>query len=755
MSQRRAIRRLWVGICLLVAFASLPARSAAVSFRVRVVDETTTSALPVTAEIQIVGGSGKEQTETLVSTEGRGGIVTADLVDAGVWYVRARAAGFWGETRVVVTPYAGEPVDVRLWPATTLRAELAAPAKPSRVSVSFQPALDDVEKLARDVFPSGSTACQVDGRTVECVIPAGLTDYSLRSAGYVPVYRWGQKHSGGEIVNLGKVEFRRGAALVGRVLIAKGAAVAKGYRVRVSLEPNRGAVDRPSEEKRSQIAGSTAFANARGIFVFEGITPGGYQISASAPGLISEKREVVILDALEAELREPIELAAPLTLDITITPAVDPWRSAWTVELLRLDARLGVTVPVARSVAGADGHWSQGGLAPNDYILKVRREPQGVWHSQVHSLTGDLHLDLSIPVVRVVGALTLGGAPLSGSLWFGGERGVISVPITTNAEGMFKGILPAVDGGIWTKVDVVAEQPVVRRSLRDVIIDEPNDDGVSRLDVDLPSNKVYGEVTTVRGQPISSSATIFLSIPGEKGELLQAHTDDAGQFSFNGLQPGAYSLRAIGTSGKSDSVDVVVEEASQEFVTLVLRRNSELRGLVASRYGGVAGARVSTYPDERSGFDLVEWSPTDPEGRFSVAVSPQSHHVTVTVAAPGFAFQFFRTAVEPQRSVPVQVEQDGGRLVVTMSDPQFQFVFHAGGFLGLQNLLGDGIAVVDQQTVIAENLQSGQYEACIATPSEALAFAMGQRPKDRCASGFLPPGGQLLLDVQARGAAKK
>lgn len=759
MNQRRALwpkRRVFVAMCFIAALATLPARSSPVSIHVRVAGETN-SEQPVAAEIQIVGGlSGKEQSETLVSAEGPGGVATLDLADAGVWYVRARAAGFWGETRVLVTPYAGEPVELRLWPSTTLRAEIPASAQISSMSVSFQPVLDDVTEATPNTFPSGTTPCHLNGKKVECVIPAGLADYSLRSAGYVPIYRWSEKLPRGEIVNLGKMVLRRGSSLIGRVVIGKGAVLEKGSKVRVSLEPNRAGIVRPEQEKRSRIAGAMTFANARGIFVFEGMKPGGYQLSASAPGLISETREVIILDALEAELREPIELAAPATLNVTIAPATDPWRSNWTVDLVRVDARKGQAVDVASSTADANGHWSRTGLPPADYTLKVRREPQGVWHSQTVALAGDVHLDVNITLVRVVGALTLGGAPLSGSLWFGGERGAVSVPITTNGEGMFRGILPAIDGDSWTKVDIVAEDPTVRRSLRDVRIAKPNDEGFSRLDIDLPSNKVYGEVTTDRGRQISSSATIYLSVPGEGGELLQTHSDEAGQFSFNGLQAATYSVRAIGTSGKSDAVNVVVEETSQEFVTLVLRKSGELRGVVSSRYGSVAGARVSTYPDERSGFDLVEWSPTDPDGRFSVVVPPQSHHVTVTVSAPGFAYQYFRTAVDPQRSIPIQVEQDGGRLSITMTGPDFPFVFHAGGFLALQDLVGDAIAVLDGRTATVENLQPGQYEVCDATPSEALAFALTTRPKERCTSGFLPPGGQLVLDAPSRaGNVKK
>jgi hypothetical protein len=740
MTLRRGVL---LGACVLAGLAALPARSAPVPVHVRVAGA---SGAPVVAEVQVAGGpSGKEQKTTILSA-GVAGVVQLDLPEQGVWYVQALVPGFWGETRAVVTPHTGEPVELRLWPSTTLRAEVAAPARLSGVSVRFQPVADEAEEPVPDAFPEGTNDCRLDGRTVECVIPAGRADYSLRSPGHVTVYRWNQTHAAGETVNLGRVEFRKGSSLVGRVTIAQGAALEKGSRVRVTLDPDRAGASSPDEEKRVRIAGAAVFPNSRGIFVFEGVKPGGYQLSASAPGLVSETRQVTILDALEAELREPIVLAAPVTLDAGIEPATDPWGGAWTVDLLRIDARKRQSVLVASSSPDAGGRWRRSGLPPGDYALNVRRQPQGAWHSRMLALAGDVHLDVKIPLVRVAGALKLGGAPLAGSMWFGGERGAVSVPITTNGEGEFRGILPAVDGGIWTQVDVTAEHPTVRRSLRDVRISEPDPDGISRLDIELPSSKVFGEVTTERGAPVSS-ATVFLSVPGETGELLQTHADEAGQFSFNGLEAATYSLRAIGRAGKSEAFDVVVDGQTQEYVTLVLKESGGLRGLVSSRYGSVAGARVSAYPDDRSGFDLVEWAMTDPDGRFHVVVPPAARHASVTVAAPGFAFQFFRTTVDPRRPVPIQLEQDGGRLRISFHGPDFPFVFHAGGFLALQDLVGDGIAVLDGPIATAENLQAGQYEVCVATPSEALAFAQSVRPKERCTGGFLPPGGQLALDA--------
>lgn len=726
---------------IFLVLTSVPARGTPVSFRVQVTPGETSSS-SVVAEIRISGGaSGKAQTETSLRSAVPG-VVTVDLAQPATWYARANAPGFWGETRVVMTPHADDVIDLRLWPAATLQAELPPSAKVSKAGVRFQPVAGD--SAARNAFPAGTNDCSVHGRKVECAIPAGRSDYSLVIPGYVPVYRWDQTYGHGDVVNLGKLELREGASLIGRVTLAPGATLAKGARVRVHLEPQAAAILTPTDEQRTQLAASTVPATARGNFALEGLKPGAYLLTASAPGLISEAREISIIDTLEAELRAPLELARPRTLVVSVDPPTDPWRARWVVELVRIDTRNRQSFSVASSAASLNGEWTRGGLPPAEYLLSVRREPQGVWHSQRITLTDDVHLNIAIPLVKIAGILRLGEAPLAGSLWFGGERGAIAVPVTTNREGRFEGIIPATDDGVWKQVDVTAENPTVRRSLTDIRIPEPDDGGISRLTIELPSSKIYGEVTTERGAAIQS-ATVFLSMPDGTRELLQTHADESGQFSLNGLAPGSYSLRAIGLGGKSDTIAVTIDETSQEYVTLVLRRNGSLHGNVSSRFGGVAGARVSAYPDDRSGFDLVEWSSTDPEGRFAVAVPPTARAITVTVAAPGFPFQFFRMSLDSETSTQVQVEQNGGRLQITLAGPQMPFVFHGGGFLALQDLLGDGIATMEGTTATAESVQPGSYEVCDATPIEALMFGQTVRPAERCTAGTLAPGGQLTL----------
>jgi hypothetical protein len=707
---------------------------------------------PRPVEILIVGGpsSEKAQKEILVSAA-LPGTLKVDLPEPGVWYVKGRAAGFWSETSVIVTPDLKESVDLRLWPVATLRAEITGKGRhPTNVSVRFQPVVEPMEEPKPDAFPSGANECVLDGRFLECAIPAGLADYSLRSSGYVPIYRWNQTNAPGEVVKLGKLEFRRGSALIGRVTFPPGKRVEKGSSVRVTLEPDAARAMRPEEARRSSIAANTATPNARGLFVFEGVKPGGYQISATASGLISERRAVTIIDGLEAELREPLALVLPMTLDVTIEPSIDPWRKPWIIELSRIDLEKRHGVDLGHSPASDGGRWVRRGLPPGDYLLKVRRQPQGVWYSARVEIKEDTNLQVKVPLTRVDGALKLGGVPLPGSIWFGGELGEISVPVTTDEQGTFRAILPTVENNIWKDVDVVADRPQVRRSLSDVRLRGPDDKGIFRLEIDLAANRVYGEVTTDNGVPVSSRATVYASIAGTRGEFLQIDVDEAGQFSFNGLAAATYSVRALGPDGKSDAVSVAVEEDSQEYVTLVLKKGAHLEGVVTSDYGAVAGAQVKVYPDDRTGFDVVEWALTDPEGHFMVAVPAAAAQVSVTVSAPGFAYRFFAVDLNPGQVLPIRLDQNAGRLEILVEEQQESqlqpIVFHGGAFLAIQNLLNAG-GQWDGPTFSMENLESGQYEVCMTTPFEAPAFARSTRPKERCASGFLPPGGRLSLNL--------
>jgi hypothetical protein len=673
--------------------------------------------------------------------------VSAELPTTGVWYARAVASGYWGETATIVAPTDRE-IALRIWPAATVRGTVRADHPIHEVTLRFQSVAPSTAGPAADgaVSPNGSSECKVSRLELECVIPAGRFDYSLRSPGYVPVFKWNQRYRAGESTLLGAVAFRRGSSLLGQIAAPRGS-LEDGARVRVTLAADATAPQRPADDERLTVMASTVLANERGVFVFEGVKPGGYRLSAAAPGLLSEEREVTIVEGLQAELREPLMLTKPLTFSATIRPAVDPWKKPWIVSLARLHGDGERATEIAESAATAAGEWTRKGLAIGEYIVRIRRHPQGLWYSGSIVLTEDTPAEILIPLQKVMGAVTIGKTPLHASLWFGGEHGSRSVPVVTDADGTFKAVLPQVTDDVWDRVDIVASSPRVRRTLYDVRLAGPDDRDVYTFTATLPSNRLYGEVATEAGKPTSSDATVYAHSAAIGEAPLQMNVDDAGVFSFNGLADGTYSVHAIGAAGKSESTTISVTETAESYVKLVLKRPSELEGILTSPHGPVSGARVWAYPEDRTGFAVLDWARTGPDGRFRIPVPQRSVTATFAVGAPGYAYTFVDAPVDAKQQLAISVGQHGGRIVfeADASDIQNLYVFRGRAFLPLRALINEGVATLTGGAAVLNNVDPGQYDFCVATAAEAQALARSSRQVRTCVGGYLAPNGELSL----------
>lgn len=729
----------------LLPFVAVSWMALAAPVDVRIVVRGGTDTAPLrNLQIRIDGGTAGAETEKVLPVASRE--ARLDLEQPGVWYLRAAADGYWGESRPVVLPYTGERVDLPLWPAATLRGRIKQPLK--EIAVRFQSAAADPADA--DAVPAGMEDCTIAKELVQCTIPAGLVDYSLRAPGFVPIHRWSRDHAPGAVVDLGTLAFERGSSLLGRVTTPKDWRPEKGARLRVELAPDLNPSHRPGETSRSRLGATSAVPNERGYFLFEGVTPGAYELSASGGGLVSEKRPVTILEGLQAELRNPLALSRPLTMSLTVDPPVDPWGAPWLVELSRLEVKSTADVHLVDSAKVAEsGTWSRAGLTPGDYFVKIRRV-RGVWHSRlVHLGAGDDAVAIRIPLAKVAGELKLGDAPLAGTVWFGGELGEISIPIRTLPDGHFKAYLPIVGDGVWNEVDVAADAPFVRTTITDVRLQGPDADGISTVSLVLPDNRLFGEVVTEDGKPTSANATVFASMRGGNFPPLQAEVDEAGIFSFTGLKPGPYSVYAAGTDGESTAKDVEVDETTAAELKIQLRREKLLAGIVRSRHGAVAGARVSAFPEDRTGFGIVQWDQTDFDGRFAVAVPPGAQNATLTVSAPGYAYTLVAVPAMPGEPLSLFVEQDGGHILADLppyEPPRQPYLFQGRAFVSFASLEQARVAVKDRDAHAITDLAPGQYDVCIATPQEALLLAASAaRSRERCLTGFVARGSVLAL----------
>ena len=323
-------------IAVVVALCCGSASGAPVTLRVRVAGAPPGAALPQQTVVEIERQH-PGTTELQALEVPAGGAVEVEVKADSVWYATPRAPGFWGEERAIVPSPSPGSVDVYLWPAAVLRGRLPAKSGVKDLAVRFQSARDEHERRNSLDVPRGTTECEIDGGRISCPLPAGIVDYSLRSTGHMPVYKWNQKVLPGEVIDLGALQLRKGLSLLGRVAFPSGAN-RKGTPVHVTLEPDVAAAERPGDDARLALRATSVLADARGNFLFEGLQPGGYFISATAQHSLTERREVVILEGVQAELREPLVLTPPAALSIALQPRLDPWRKPWLVEVARLDA---------------------------------------------------------------------------------------------------------------------------------------------------------------------------------------------------------------------------------------------------------------------------------------------------------------------------------------------------------------------------------------------------------------------------------
>jgi hypothetical protein len=120
----------------------------------------------------------------------------------------------------------------------------------------------------------------------------------------------------------------------------------------------------------------------------------------------------------------------------------------------------------------------------------------------------------------------------------------------------------------------------------------------------------------------------------------------------------------------------------------------------------------------------------------------------MTIAAPGYPFTLTDVAVGPTRALSIHLSQSGGRLVFEAAQPaalQDAFLFTGSAFIALRVLHNAGIASVSENTATVAHMAAGSYQICVTSTPDAPLLARAVRDDSRCAGGFLPPGGELIL----------
>jgi hypothetical protein len=632
--------------------------------------------------------------------------------------------GFWATPRNV---YVGQPANVvslELHRAIVLRGRF----KPLR-RTRQPPEAATARVVIDDDQDPVETPCRLQGWSWQCEVPASTRHLSIKAVGYIARHWWDLHLTGDR--DLGDVELKSGASFIGRVSLPRDRH--KDLReVKIRLSRSSAASSR-SPETKAEAAAVVRHPNEDGFFHFDGVPPGEYSVRASLSGLTSQARTVRISENLEAELRTPLLLEPPLTLDVAVTPARDANGESWSLELSREMETQNVVETVRYLRLSADGGASVRNLPAGRYHLTVRDGSQNAIARRAVVLPDDgTFVELSAGTYRLTGRLMFGERPLRATIWLGGEYGIPSVAVESGDDGRFEAVLPHDFLDVIPEVTVRADLPPVKTSLADVRVQERGD-GEKALQIVLPDTAIFGRVVDESGAPVPDA---MVDVTPASGGLIQIEVRQDGAFDLHGVSPGPVWISAAADRGRrSDSVKVTVggDSGPTDPVVLVVRKARGFRGRVMSAGGAVAGAAVYVFPAHERGFAASRLG-TDVDGTFEATIPPGSASVDVFISAPGFALTFVRRTVS-EEIVDLPVTQAAAELVVEFERSaedvamnRWPTVAHGGATRELAMLLAVDARASELTSerswkIRFPEIEPGDYTFCRASSCTAVSLA--------------------------------
>ncbi|HEX7831488.1 MAG TPA: carboxypeptidase-like regulatory domain-containing protein, partial [Thermoanaerobaculia bacterium] len=633
-------------VTIRLAWIEAPAANVAVTLRAR---NATGSSKPVEV---VIGGQG-----------------ASVPLPAGQWFVEAASPGYWSEPELVSVAGAPTETTLTLYRATRLRAQVAIPSKGTArtVDVYFNPT-DTTSGQ-----PTGSVSCPISDGALDCELPSGLYDLAFRIPGHASTYKWDVDLKTKPFADLGTLQFRAGATLSGQVVINGIGELDSLDKVKVTLRNESGVARNDALLNRQSVTAMTTRPNEKGFFSFD-VLPGNYVLSAASPGLVSEERQITVIEGHEAILKEPLALERLWTLTVNTRLPAEGSNQPWRLAVTRYDSE---NHPTERIVSiPADGMVKLEKQLPGSYTVELRLH-DSVWAAQSTFVDRDTTIDLTVSVVTVRGSVLLGDEPLAASLVFLSKDKGFRIPARTKPNGKFLVFLPAVPGDRWEEVEVQSSDPWIKRALKDVPL-ESDGEGVATMKLRLASNRIAGIVLDENERPVTQG---LINISAADGSSQLEMSD--GTFTIHGLDAGRYSLTASSRERETEGpvvVDIQDESENRYDVVLKIAPASQFQGSVVSANGPAIGASVFIGPTNNAP-SIVATIPVDTTGAFAFRVPPQTRDMLVAVAAPGFSFRMMRLPI-PATKLDLVVDQRGGMLSLEApTAPLRPYVIHNGAIL--------------------------------------------------------------------------
>jgi hypothetical protein len=461
--------------------------------------------------LQAVRSAGHTNSAAPVEAEASANGATLDLAD-GVWQIQAFAPGYWSQGAGIAVP--GQVLDgvhLALWPAASLHGELVtAGGEPLphdlEVQLSATGEADQAAGMAgrsQGASPSHATLhCRVEAGIFNCLGPAGLFDVRIQAAQYAPRYLFGVSLRATDAADFGRTTLMQTPSLFGRAIRQDGSD--PPFPCQAILLPDLERHGGPDPDEGSEPHSNKSFSvplSRHGYFQIVGVLPGRHMLAVECASA-SVLRELRVQGDGETRIDPSLRLEE-LTLDVAITPKVDPAGQPWKVAVT-------ATAPHFRRIANgdpasSDGHWTRRGLMAGDYHVVITGSNGAVWLQRDFKLSANAGpLALRIGSLSIAGRALLSSQPVRARLVFSNNATGESATLNTDEEGRFHGQLPVAPTPretTWT-VEAHIAQPAVTQRLLDVKV-PPAVGGVKAwLDLDFPAAPVRGIVVSADGKPV-------------------------------------------------------------------------------------------------------------------------------------------------------------------------------------------------------------------------------------------------------------
>ena len=638
--------------------------------------------------------------------------------------------GCWVAPVTVTNAAAATQVEVPVWPGAHLRGSLTNPSHadlPKRLTARLQGA----PRFTPEISPADVT-CAVDGRRFDCLVPSAALDVRVSADGYAPIYLWDMHLDPGEQRDIGSVELRRGASIVGWVAPAPGLALRK---VAVELIP-RG-FGSPEESKMREAArGTKTTPNNRGFFEFHQVPAGTYDVVARLAGHSPGRRTGLRVDDPSEYAIERLVLSPLTRIEVAVDPPVGPEDKPWTIVLDRQEPLSPFVTSLARESARPDGRWIRENLEAGPYIVSVL-DPLGstLQRKTVNVTPEGASLDIRLDQVVIRGTLSAGAERMAGFVTFEGTGGS-SIRIRTNDQGIFSGMLPR--EGKWNvKIKSLDSRFYVNR--RDIEVHRREGESIAVVDINLPGGRIKGIVLDERGKP--STADIIVYRDGHPMADIAAVED--GTFEMTGIESGEASLRAVSHGAESDVVAYQVTQVAPPVAQLMLRKLRSVKGWLTTSDGlPVPGALVRYFAAATVG---RKETVTDLSGEFALDVGADIGVIALAVLAPSLPIKVATvvvTAEERSEPIHLSIGRGAGALRMLMDRDVPTPWLQTGGLPIPATALiyppdGSGAPRGVRPDGLQFEMESGSYSIC-ADPRGT-----------RCRLVHLAPGSEQVIDIRS------